>query len=62
VVRAAVENGVGAADVDVEMEATPRDNSVPVHKQNRLKFEASDGPSGWKFTALQPRSFFSLQP
>jgi len=62
VVSARSENGVGTADADVEMEVTPRDNSIPVHKQDRLHFSAMQDSSGWKFTDVQPRSFFSLQP
>lgn len=62
VVSAGSENGVGNADADVEMEVTPRDNSLPVHKQNRLHFVAMQDSSGWKFTDVQPRTFFSLQP
>lgn len=61
-VRSATENGTATADADVEMEAAPRDNSVPVHKQNRLRFVATNTPEGWKFSDVQPRSFFSLQP
>lgn len=61
-VRSATENGTATADADVEMEAAPRDNSVPVHKQNRLRFAATNTPEGWKFSDVQPRSFFSLQP
>jgi hypothetical protein len=61
-VRSATDNGTATADADVEMEAAPRDNSVPVHKQNRLRFAATNTPEGWKFSDVQPRSFFSLQP
>jgi hypothetical protein len=62
VVSAGSENGVGNADADVEMEVTPRDNSLPVHKQDRLHFTAMQNSGTWKFTDVQPRSFFSLQP
>jgi hypothetical protein len=46
--------------VDAEMEASPRDNSLPVHKRTRLAFTAEKTLSGWRFVNVQPRSFFSL--
>ena len=54
----------GQAEVDVQMEADPRDsnNTVPGRKQARLRFAAESTSSGWKFTDVQPRGFFSLQP
>jgi len=53
--------------VDAELEADPRDNSLPVHKRARLTLTAEKSPAGkgasqWKFTSIEPRSFFSLQP
>src|SRR5205807_4455611 len=48
------------AVVDVEMEENlPGDVSAPVHKHAQLRFTAQNGPKGWKFTDVQPRSFFS---
>lgn len=54
-------NGADAtAVVDVEMEENPPgDISAPVHKHVQLRFTAHNGPKGWKFTDVQPRSFFS---
>ena len=50
----------GSAIVDVEMEAnSPGDVSAPVHKHAQLSFVAQKGARGWKFTDVQPRSFFS---
>jgi hypothetical protein len=50
----------GAAVVDVELEENlPNDVSAPVHKRAQLRFVAQNGPKGWKFTDVQPRSFFS---
>jgi hypothetical protein len=49
-----------AAEIDVEVlrEAiTP-----PLRKQATLHFVAESGPGGWKFTDVQPRTFFSTQP
>ena len=58
-----IENGRGIATAQVEMEADPRDtNLLPVYKQTQLHFVAENGPAGWKFTDIQPRSFFSRQP
>ncbi len=49
-----------SAVVDVEMEENPPgDVSAPVHKHTQLRFTAQNGPKGWKFTDVQPRSFFS---
>src|SRR5581483_10497114 len=47
-----------SAVVDVEMEENPPgDVSAPVHKHAQLRFTAQNGPKGWKFTDVQPRSF-----
>ncbi len=48
--------------VEAEMEADPRGNGLPVHKRARLTFIAERSAHGWKFTGVEPRSFFSLQP
>jgi hypothetical protein len=48
--------------VEAEMEADPRDNGLPVHKRARLTLIAEKSKGGWKFTGVEPRSFFSLQP
>jgi hypothetical protein len=46
--------------VDVEMEENlPGDVSAPIHKHTQLSFTAQNGSKGWKFTDVQPRSFFS---
>jgi hypothetical protein len=52
------------AEATVEMEADQRgsSNATPVHKQTRLHLTAQNTSSGWKFTDVQPRGFFSLQP
>ncbi|HKW75503.1 MAG TPA: hypothetical protein VJN64_08260 [Terriglobales bacterium] len=52
------------AEADVEMEADPRDgnNALPIHKQARVHLIAQNTSGGWKFTEMQPRGFFSLQP
>lgn len=50
----------GEATVEAEMEADPRNSGgPPLHKQATLSFVAEPTASGWKFTDVQPRSFFS---
>lgn len=64
VTQASGETANGQAEAEVQMEADPRDsnNTVPIRKQARLHFAAQSTPDGWKFTGVQPRNFFSLQP
>jgi hypothetical protein len=64
VTQASGDTAKGQAEAGVQMEADPRDsnNTVPVRKQARLHFAALSTPNGWKFTDVQPRNFFSLQP
>jgi hypothetical protein len=52
------------AEAEVEMEADARDsnNAAPIHKEARLHLSARNTSSGWRFTDVQPRGFFSLQP
>jgi hypothetical protein len=58
--QAAIEDGKGVATVDLEMEADLRDDTrPPVRKQARLRFVAEKSADGWKFTDVQPRTFFS---
>jgi hypothetical protein len=64
---AVTEGGQARVLIDAELEADPRDNSLPVHKRARLtltaeKSPAGKGAAGWKFTSIEPRAFFSLQP
>jgi len=62
-IQTTMENGRGIATAQVEMEADPRDsNLLPVYKQTQLHFVAEKSPAGWRFTDVQPRSFFSRQP
>jgi hypothetical protein len=53
--------GSADATVDAELEADPQGNggAPPLHKQATLRFTAEQTASGWKFTNVQPRSFFS---
>ena len=59
-VKTSAEDGKGLAEVEVEMETSPREgNSPPVHQQDRLHFSAENDPKGWKFSDVQPRAFFA---
>jgi hypothetical protein len=59
-VQAAMEDGKAVATVDVEMEAVRRDDSLlPIHKQAQLRLVAEKSAGGWKFSDVQPRTFFS---
>jgi hypothetical protein len=59
--QAVMEDGKGVATVDMEMEADLRDDGrPPVRKQATLRFVAEKSSDGWKFTDVQPRTFFSI--
>lgn len=49
----------GGATVDVQMEADTGNGGEALHKEATLNFAAAKAASGWKFIAVQPRSFFS---
>ena len=50
----------GLATVQAEMEAdAPNDYTPPQRQRATLHFTAGHSASGWKFTDVQPRSFFS---
>lgn len=55
-----MEGEKGTATVDAELEAdSPDGNTPPLHKRAPLRFVAEQTGAGWKFTDVQPRSFFS---
>ena len=61
--HAGPEDGKSVATADFEMEAGLRDDSLPpVRKQAQLRLVAERSADGWKFTDIEPRSFFSTQP
>lgn len=63
ITETAMNGAQGTATVDAEMEAESRDgNTPPVRKQATLRFLAEHTSAGWKFTDVQPRSFFSMSP
>jgi len=60
ITSAAMDGDKGVASADVEMEADTGSSTVPLYKQATLNFIAERVSSGWKFTDVQPRTFFSL--
>lgn len=46
--------------VDAEMEAEPSNGGAISRRNEQLKFVVANVGNSWKFTDLQPRSFFSL--
>jgi hypothetical protein len=46
--------------VDTDMEIEPRNGGPSVRRSDRLNFTAVRAGKDWKFSDLQPRSFFSL--
>lgn len=56
-------DGKGMATVTVEMEAERSDDRIPpLRKHEQLSLTAENSSGTWKFTDVQPRSFFSIQP
>ena len=53
----------GAAEVEAELEAAPRNSDGPsIHKKSQLHFTARSTGGSWKFVEVRPRGFFSLSP
>lgn len=58
--EAAMAGERGTATVEAELEADPQaGNTPPLRRQATLHFLAEHTPAGWKFTDVQPRTFFS---
>jgi hypothetical protein len=54
-----VQDGRGITVVDVEMELEQHNStSPPLRRKAQLRFVAENGGHGWKFTDVQPRTFF----
>ena len=53
------EDGNITISVDAEIEAEPRNGGPMAHQNESLTFSIVNS-GGWKFTDVQPRSFFSL--
>jgi acyl-CoA synthetase (AMP-forming)/AMP-acid ligase II len=54
-----IEGESTTVSVDAEMEAEPRNGGPIAHQNETIIFTVVNG-GGWKFTDVQPRSFFSL--
>ncbi len=62
-IQTSVEEGRGLTTVEVEMEAERSDDRLPtLYKQAQLHLVAENTSGKWKFTDVQPRTFFSIQP
>ena len=62
-IETSMEGGKGLVTVQAEIEAEPRDLQMPaLHKRAQLRLVAEPSARGWKFTDIQPRTFFSIQP
>lgn len=62
-IQTSVEEGRGMTTVEFELEAGRTDDRLPpFYKQAQLHFVAENTTGKWKFTDVQPRTFFSIQP
>jgi hypothetical protein len=62
-VHTSMEDGRAVATAEVEVEAQFGDEwTPPLHKQAQLRLVAETSGGKWKFTDVQPRTFFSTQP
>ena len=62
-VHTSMEDGRGVATTEVEVEARFGDEWIPpLYKQAQLHLVAEMSGGKWKFTDVQPRTFFSTQP
>ena len=61
--RVSMEGGRGVTSAMMEMEIDSRDDTgIARYKRAQLRLQAENTASGWKFTEVQPREFFSTQP
>lgn len=62
-IETTMEGGKGLVTVQAEIDAEPSDLRMPaLHKRAQLRFVAEPSGRGWKFSDVQPRTFFSIQP
>jgi hypothetical protein len=62
-IETSIEGGKGVVTLQAEIDAEPSDVQMPaLHKQAQLRLVAEPAGRGWKFTDIQPRTFFSIQP
>jgi hypothetical protein len=57
--EASMQDGKGITVVDMEMELEQNNSTAPpVRRKAQLRLVAENGGHGWKFTDVQPRTFF----
>jgi len=63
-IETSMEGGKGLVTVQAEIDAEPSDvfQMPALHKQAQLRLVAEPSGRGWKFSDVQPRAFFSIQP
>ena len=62
-IQTSTEAGKNVVTVLMEIDAARSDDSLPaLRKRAELRFEAETSARGWKFSDIQPRTFFSTQP
>jgi hypothetical protein len=59
-VELAAENAKAGFTADAEMEVQPGAGGQPWRRNERLAFTVARAGKEWRFTGIQPRSFFSL--
>lgn len=62
-IQTSTEAGKNLVTVLMEIDAARSDARLPpLRKRAELRFEAETSAKGWKFSDVQPRTFFSTQP
>lgn len=63
-IETSMEGGKGLVTVQAEIDAEPSDvfQMPALHKRAQLRLVAEPSGRGWKFSDIQPRTFFSIQP
>ncbi len=60
VLQAVADKNHGFATADVDMDATPEnDSQVPLRRTWQMRFQIRLGPKGWKVTAFKPGDLFT---
>lgn len=59
-VDTSVDGDTASIAVDAEMEAEPRNGGPVARRNEQLNFVVANAGNSWKFTDVQPRTFFSL--
>lgn len=60
ILQTSIEGTHGVALVEMQMEATPRqEGTTPLRRTRQIRFEVASGKRGWKIVDFQPRDFFT---